>query len=85
MAYRIELTPAAARDFKWLPEAARRRLGPRIDALADQPRPRGTLAMSGMHGYYRLRVGEYRIVYKVEDDRLLVVVIRVANRREAYR
>jgi mRNA interferase RelE/StbE len=85
MAYRIELTPAAGRDFKRQPEAARRRIAPRIDALADEPRPSGVLPLTGMHGYYRLRVGDYRVIYKVEDDHLLVLVIRVANRREAYR
>ena len=85
MAYRIELTPAAGRDFKRLPRAAVVRLAPRLDALADDPRPAGVLPMTGMHGYYRLRVGDYRIIYKVEDARLLVLVIRVANRREAYR
>lgn len=85
MAYRIEMTPAAVRDFKRLPEPARRRLAPRIDALAGDPRPAGVLPMTDLHGYYRLRVGDYRIIYKVADDHLLVVVIRVANRREAYR
>lgn len=85
MAYRIELTPAAGRDFERLPRAVAARLAPRIDALADDPRPAGVLPMTGMHGYYRLRVGDYRIIYKVEDERLLVLVIRVANRREAYR
>uniref|UniRef100_I2Q5W0 Addiction module toxin, RelE/StbE family n=1 Tax=Desulfovibrio sp. U5L TaxID=596152 RepID=I2Q5W0_9BACT len=85
MAYRIELTPAAGRDFKRLPESVRRRIAPRIDALADEPRPAGVLSLTGMHGYYRLRVGDYRVIYKVEDDHLLVLVIRVANRREAYR
>ncbi|MGE4537872.1 MAG: type II toxin-antitoxin system RelE/ParE family toxin [Desulfovibrio sp.] len=85
MAYRIELTPAAGRDFKKLPGAAAKRLAPRIDALAQEPRPAGVLPMTGMHGYYRLRVGDYRIIYKIEDERLVVLVIRVANRREAYR
>lgn len=85
MAYRIELTPAAGRDFKRLPEAARRRIAPRIDALAGEPRPAGVLPLTGMHSYYRLRIGDFRVIYKVEDDHLLVLVIRVANRREAYR
>ena len=85
MAYQVELTPAAGRDFKRLPRATAQRLAPRIDALAEEPRPAGALAMTGMHGYYRLRVGDYRIIYKVEDARLVVLVIRVANRREAYR
>ncbi len=85
MAYRIELTPAAGREFKRLPDAARRRIAPRIDALAEEPRPAGVLPLTGMHGYYRLRVGDFRVIYKIEDDHLLVLVIRIANRREAYR
>lgn len=85
MADRIELTPAAGREFKRLPDAARRRIAPRIDALAEEPRPAGVLPLTGMHGYYRLRGGDFRVIYKIEDDHLLVLVIRIANRREAYR
>ena len=56
-----------------------------IDRLAVEPRPRGVVKLVGTANGYRVRVGDYRIVYEVHDDRLVVVVIRVGDRREIYR
>ena len=58
---------------------------PRILALAEEPRPPGVVKMHGGGGYYRLRVGDYRVVYAIEDDVLLVLVVRIGHRREVYR
>ena len=85
MAYRVEFTSAARRQFKRLSPEVRKRLAPVIDHLADKPRAPGVAKMSGTEYCYRLRVGDYRIVYEVYDDRLLVLVIRVGHRREVYR
>ncbi len=56
----------------------------RIAALADDPRPPGCEKLSGLERY-RVRQGAYRIIYEIEDDRLVVLVVRVGNRREVYR
>jgi len=56
-----------------------------IDNLAGTPRPHGIEAIKGMSDTYRLRVADYRIVYSVLDDALLILIIRVAHRREVYR
>lgn len=85
MAYRIELAPRAKRDLKKLPVDVRRRLAPHIDALANNPRPPGVVKLSGEEDTYRIRVGEYRIVYEIVDDVLLVTIVKVKPRREAYR
>jgi mRNA interferase RelE/StbE len=85
VAYTVELKAAAVRDLKAIPERERKRIKTRIDALADNPRPHGVKALQGGEGYLRLRVGDYRIIYTVLDQVLLVVVIRVGNRREVYR
>jgi mRNA interferase RelE/StbE len=85
VAYTVELKPAAVRDLKAIPERERKRIKTRIDALAENPRPHGVKALQGGEGYLRLRVGDYRIIYTVLDQVLLVVVIRVGNRREVYR
>ena len=85
MAYTVELKPAAVRDLKAIPERDRKRIKTRIDALAENPRPHGVKALQGGESYLRLRVGDYRILYTVLDQVLLVVVIRIGNRREAYR
>ncbi len=56
-----------------------------IDALATTPRPRGASALQGHPGVLRIRVGDYRIIYQVQDDLLTVLILRVAHRREVYR
>jgi mRNA interferase RelE/StbE len=62
-----------------------RRVDARILALAEEPRPPGVVKMQGAEGYYRLRIGDYRVVYAIEDDVLLVLVVRIGHRREVYR
>jgi len=82
--YRVEFAPSAVRQFRDLPREVQRRLSPRIDALALDPRPRGCVKLQG-ETRYRIRSGEYRVVYEVEDRVLRVLVVRVAHRREVYR
>lgn len=85
MRYTIEFRPAAARDFRKLPADIRLRLAKKIDALATAPRPDGVKKLAGEAEFYRVRVGDYRIVYQIEDARLVVLVVRVGHRRDAYR
>lgn len=82
--YAVEFLPSAARALSKLDRALQRRIGRRIDRLADDPRAGGT-KLRGAGDVWRARVGDYRILYIIEDDRLVVVVVRVAHRREAYR
>lgn len=56
-----------------------------IDALATEPRPPGCVKMSGIERTYRIRVGDYRIIYEIRDNVLIVLVLRIGHRREAYR
>jgi mRNA interferase RelE/StbE len=85
VAYTVELKPAAVRDLKAIQERDRKRIKTRIDALAENPRPHGVKVLQGGEGYLRLSVGDYRIIYTVFDQVLLVVVIRIGDRREVYR
>lgn len=85
MPYRVELRPAARREFVRLPGEVQDRIRPRIDALADAPRPPGCEKLAGHASRYRVRVGDYRVLYEVADRTLVVTVTRVAHRREAYR
>jgi mRNA interferase RelE/StbE len=85
MAYRIVLTPAARRQFRKLAPDVKKRLASMIDRLADEPRPPGVVALSDTKHGYRLRVGDYRVLYEVYEDRLVLLVIRVGHRREVYR
>jgi len=81
--YRIELRPAAARSLRKLDPQVRRRVQGAIALLAQDPRPPGARALQGRPGL-RVRVGDYRIIYTVKDDVLLVVVVRLGHRRDVY-
>jgi mRNA interferase RelE/StbE len=62
-----------------------RRIARTIDALAENPRPRRARKLEGIEELYRVRCGDYRIIYQIQDQRLLVLVVRIRHRREAYR
>lgn len=84
MAYRIDIDPAAVRDLAKLPRDVLPRIDRAIMRLAEDPRPRGAIKLKNSSDEWRIRVGSYRVVYEIHDDRLVVRVIRAAHRREAY-
>lgn len=81
--YRIELRPAAVRSLRKLDPQVRHRIQGAIALLADDPRPPAARALRGRPGL-RVRVGDYRIIYTVADDMLLVVVVTLGHRRDVY-
>jgi mRNA interferase RelE/StbE len=81
--YRIELRPAAVRALRKIDHRDRDRIRAAIALLAQDPRPPGARALKGRPGL-RVRVGDYRILYAVEDDVLLVVVVTLGHRRDVY-
>ncbi len=81
--YRIELRPAAVRALRKLDLQVRPRIQGAIALLAEDPRPPSSRALRGRPGF-RVRVGDYRIIYTVEDDVLLVVIITLGHRRDVY-
>lgn len=83
--YRVEITPSAQRELSKLAKTVQKRIDERIQALAKNPRPPGSKKLEGEGDFYRIRVGDFRIVYQVEDKVLLVVVVRIGHRREVYR
>ena len=83
--YRVELSQRAAKQLKGLDRTTQVRLVKTIQLLADHPRPPAARALAGQPGYLRVRVGDYRIVYSVNDGVLLVLVLAVGHRREIYR
>ena len=84
MAYRIEVSPAAARQLRKIDRRTLPQIAEKVDSLAVEPRPRGCEKLSGHHDVYRVRVGDYRIIYGVEDRLVLVAVLKVGNRAEVY-
>ncbi|MEO7714333.1 MAG: type II toxin-antitoxin system RelE/ParE family toxin [Gemmatimonadaceae bacterium] len=85
MTYHISIDPAAVRELKKLPAKVRQALASAIDALADDPRPDGARKLSGSRSSYRIRVGDYRVLYRITDKELLILVVKVAHRRDVYR
>ena len=84
MPYRVEFTRSAERSFDRLSKAVKDRLRSRVRALADNPRPPVVEKLTGRANDYRIRVGDYRIVYRVRDEVLIVLVIEVGHRRDVY-
>jgi len=83
--YRIEITASAEKQLGSLPRADRVRVARRIMALSTEPRPPGCRQLSGHEDVYRIRVGVYRVIYSIEDRRILVVVLKIGHRRDVYR
>ncbi len=82
-AYRIELRPAAVRALRGIHPQDRKRIQGVIALLGEDPRPPGARPLQGRPGY-RVRVGDYRILYTVQDDVLLVAVVTLGHRRDVY-
>jgi len=85
LAYRIEFTPRAVREIKALDRPIRSRIARRINTLAQNPHPQGIKKIGGEDELYRLRVGDYRILYQVKAKLLLVLIIGIGHGREVYR
>lgn len=85
MPYAISYVPSAARVMRKLDRTVARRLANAIGELASEPRPPGCRQMKGGDGEFRIRVGDYRVVYDVRDEELVVLVLRLGHRREIYR
>lgn len=82
--YRIEVRPAAVRALRRIDPTMRPRIEGAIALLAQDPRPPASRPLKGRAGY-RVRVGDYRIIYTVQDDLLLIVVVALGHRRDVYR
>jgi mRNA interferase RelE/StbE len=81
--YQIEVTRAAQRDLASLPKSVFKRVDAKIQSLSEDPHPRGSKKLED--NLFRVRVGDYRIIYQVISGRIVVVIVRVRHRREVYR
>jgi mRNA interferase RelE/StbE len=85
MSYEVQILPKAARQLKALAVKVRQDISLTIQSLANEPRPIGVKKLSGEKDIYRVRVGNYRVLYRIVDKVLVVVVVSVGHRREVYR
>jgi mRNA interferase RelE/StbE len=77
MTYTVEFTARAERELSALPADDQRRIAKRIDALSTTPRPAGCKKLAGPDAFYRIRIGDFRVIHSIEDRKLLVLIIRV--------
>lgn len=83
--YRIDFAPAATRQLRKLDPVARRRIQAAIELLGTDPRPAAAKRLVGGGGEWRVRTGDYRIIYEIHDQNLLVLVVALGHRRDIYR
>lgn len=85
MNYHIEVKRSAAKALKKIPKADQKRIADKIDSLAeDLPNP-DTTKMKGNNPFHRIRVGDYRIIYEIQEDVLLILVVKIGHRKDIYR
>jgi mRNA interferase RelE/StbE len=82
--HEVRLAPAAVRQVRKLDPPGRRRVQAAIDLLAEDPRPPGARQLVGGAGEWRVRTGDFRIIYDIRDRELLVLVVKVGHRRDVY-
>ncbi|HEX7507356.1 MAG TPA: type II toxin-antitoxin system RelE/ParE family toxin [Polyangia bacterium] len=83
--FSIQVLPSAERDLSSLYGSIRKRIVARIDTLAENPNPSGAVKLQGEKDMWRVRVGDYRILYTIQNAQLVVLVIKIGHRREVYR
>jgi len=85
VAYTIQFKPLALRQLEKLPRDAQRRLSAKIETLRDEPFPPGCKKMAAVTDAWRIRAGDYRVVYQVHREIVLVLVLSVGHRKDVYR
>jgi len=86
VAYRVTLLPSVVEELEALPLKPRRQVARRIDSLKENPRPRGSKALKGKgEGIHRMRSGDYRILYRIKDEELTVLVVKLGDRKDIYK
>ncbi len=85
MKYRIEVKASAAKALKKIPKPDRKRISEKIDDLAENLPNQNTTKMKGNNPFHKTRVGDYRIVYEIQDDVLLILIIKIGHRKDIYR
>lgn len=82
--FSLFLKPSAEKELRQIPKPFLGKIFSKISALAETPRPLGVKLMRGEERFYRLRQGDYRIVYDVDDEARIVTVMKIGHRREVY-
>lgn len=85
MKYSIEITPSTERQLKKLTPEVLVQISEVIEQLSVNPKPHGVIKLKGSQNLWRVRTGDFRVIYEVKDRELIVLIVKVAHRREVYR
>ena len=85
MQYDVIIKPSAEKQLDKLPKTVRIRVIEKLEELCHDPRPEGAVKLKGAEDLWRIRIGVYRVIYQILDDRLLVFVLRVSHRKDIYK
>ncbi|BBO82532.1 hypothetical protein DSCO28_30980 [Desulfosarcina ovata subsp. sediminis] len=85
MNYRIEIIRSAAKALKKIPKADQKRIAEKIDSLSENLPKKETTKMKGNNPFHKIRVGNYRIIYEIHEDVLVILVVKIGHRRDIYR
>ncbi len=85
MAHSIDFRPSALKSFYKIPRREQQRISAAIELLRLNPHPPGAKKLEGEYDLWRIRVGTYRVVYTIEEERLLILVLKVGHRKDVYR
>ena len=85
MTYQVIIKPSAEKALRRIQRNDQLAIARRIDSLANQPRPGDAVKLKGSTGFYRVRVGDYRVIYQIRDKVLIVLVLAIGHRRDVYR
>ncbi len=85
MSYRVEVKKSAAKVLKKIPKADRKRIVNKIDSLAESLPSPDTTKMKGNNPFHKVRIGDYRIVYEIQDEVLLILIVKIGHRKDIYR
>jgi len=85
LAYTIEFLKTAEKELAALPQDTQRQIARKIETLRENPRPAGVKLLHATERFYRLRVGDYRVIYLIEGRRLVILVIKIGHRKDVYK
>ena len=85
MKYKAEFKISAAKALKLIPKSDPKRIARKIDSLAESPPDPNTTKLKGNNPFHKVRIGNYRIVYEIQDDVLLILIVKIGHRKDPYR
>jgi mRNA interferase RelE/StbE len=85
MRYVLEFSASASREFRNLDRQLQRRIAEKVTALCEDPFPPGSEKLKAQAEHFRIRVGDYRVIYRIDGKRVVIVIVRIGHRREVYR